>query len=222
VIYLSREQSREVDRIAIQQYGMSGLVLMENAARGVSEVAMSMLDAASDVAIVCGSGNNGGDGLAVGRMLSNAGHRVTIFTAWDRPLSADAEANARIARRMKLPMIDLFAASEEEIANMISRAGLVVDGLFGTGLRRPIDDVRLRWPFDSARRVLAIDVPSGLDCDSGLPLGAWCVRAEVTVTLGTSKIGYRFGHASHYTGRVVVADIGCPREIFDRVGGAPK
>jgi hydroxyethylthiazole kinase-like uncharacterized protein yjeF len=216
VIYLSRKQSRRVDEIAISELGIPGIVLMENAARGVATAALGMIRSrTARVLLVSGQGNNGGDALAVARLLHNAGHQPAVLTAWTGPLSPDAAVNARIIARMRLPVLDLLNLSDEQVRRCVIESELIIDGLFGTGLTRPIADDRLMRPFVDREKILSIDVPSGLDCDTGLPTGALCVRACATVTLASSKVGYRFPHARAYTGEVTVADIGCPIETLE-------
>jgi NAD(P)H-hydrate epimerase len=216
-VYLSRRQVREVDRRAIEEFHVPGIVLMENAARGVVAVAEEMLrgSGARRVLVLCGGGNNGGDGLAVARHLHNHGYDPSIGLCTEPgKYKGDALINWEIVRAMRLPCFPATAAAIVE-----SEAALVVDGIFGTGLaERPREDLgpvvealeRLGAPM------LAIDVPSGMDCDTGAPLGA-CVRATRTVTFVAMKRGFRSPASKRYTGEVTVAEIGCPRVLIDAV-----
>ena len=215
MLRLSRQQVREVDRLAIEQYHIPGVVLMENAARGATAVARAMLrkfnlDA---VLILAGGGNNGGDGLAVARHLHNAGRSVRIALCTDpAKYAGEALTNWRIIQAMGLAT---FPASFESLANVTG--ALVVDAVFGTGLTQPP-----REPFPeivaaverSALPVLAIDLPSGLDCDSGEPLGGACIQATRTVTFVAQKRGFANPGSRRYTGRIAVVGIGCPAEII--------
>jgi NAD(P)H-hydrate epimerase len=206
-IRLSRAQVREVDRLAIEAFHIPGIVLMENAARSVVDVALQMAPANGTVVIVCGGGNNGGDGFAVGRHLHNRGLGVRIVnTASD--LKGDALINFRIAEAMGIPIGRSWRDGE-----------LIIDALFGTGLSRPPyeDAAALIGQMNQAGvPILAVDLPSGLDCDTGEPLGA-CVRATRTVTFVAEKTGFANPASRVYTGEVIVGDIGCPRELIERV-----
>jgi len=215
MIRLTRAQVREVDRRAINDYGIPGIVLMENAARGVAEDAARFLEGIDNptVVIACGGGNNGGDGLAVARHLHNAGVKVTIIPSWTTDPTGDAAINLDIATAMKLPM-----AHAHDIR--LNEFSLVIDALFGTGLKRPIagDDALLVHLINATRApVSAIDLPSGLDCDTGEPLGDACVRARRTVTFVVEKAGFANPRSREFTGEIVVADIGAPPEIVNAV-----
>jgi NAD(P)H-hydrate epimerase len=217
MIRLTRQQVQEVDRRAIEEYGIPGIVLMENASRAAADVAERMLRTITgrSAMILCGGGNNGGDGLAAARHLHNRGFAVRIGLCTDPAgYKGDALINWRIVQAMKLPS---FQATPEAIEG--TRADLIIDAIFGTGLTQPP-----RPPFDkivaavekTGRPVLAVDLPSGLDCDTGQPLGA-CIRAERTVTFVAEKVGFGKESAREFTGEVVVADIGCPRELLESV-----
>ena len=217
MIRLTRAQVREIDRRAIEEYHIPGVVLMENAARGVVDLAVKMLSglAGSKVLIVCGGGNNGGDGLAVARHLHNLQFAVHVLTAGDpAELKGEALVNWEITSAMK---IKHSPASAEAITQHPS--DLVIDALFGTGLTAPprAEFVGLIQAINKqSAPVLAVDVPSGLDCDKGEPMGS-CVRAARTVTFVAEKVGFAKPRAKHFIGDVTVADIGCPRELIEQV-----
>ena len=213
MIRLTRAQVREIDRRAIEQYHIPGIVLMENAARGATEVAMSMLGKqGARVAIVCGSGNNGGDGLAVARHLHNRGVDVQLFLTDDpSKYSGDALLNWRIVEAMSL-RCDIV----QDAVPLLDNFDLIVDAIFGTGLLEPIRKAirpLIRTLNVVQAPVLAIDLPSGMDCDTGQPLGI-CVKATKTITFVAEKAG--FAHRK-FTGEVIVGDIGCPRELIAEV-----
>ena len=235
VVRLTRAQVREVDRRAIEEYGVPGVVLMENAAIHAAQVAWDLINRQAEaVDIVCGGGNNGGDGLAIARHLHNRGCTVRILLA-NQPMkyTGDALINYRIVRAMNLPIFEFEEASKLlrpgqlfGVDNDSMRRSerepreLVIDALFGTGLDRP--------PHENALRlielmngcdvpILAIDVPSGMDCDTGESLGNVCVRATRTVTFVAEKVGFGNPVSRQYTGDVLVADIGCPQEIIEAV-----
>jgi len=219
MLRLTRSQIREVDRRSIEEYHIPGIVLMENAARAVVDVACDMLDGecVGEVLILCGGGNNGGDGLAVARYLHNRGADVSLALAVDPArYRGDALINWNIVSAMKL---EWRAVSPDEIAN--TSALLIIDAIFGTGLEQAP-----REPFGAVVAaveragvpVLAIDLPSGLDCDTGQPLGPACIKATRTVTFVAEKIGFANEAAREYLGEVTVGSIGCPRELIEDIG----
>jgi len=215
-LWFTRENVRAVDQAAIDQYAIPGVLLMENAARALFHVALDMLGGRDRAALIlCGPGNNGGDGFAIARFLHNAGVGVRVVTSQPlRDYTGDAAINARIAHRMGIPIEP--ASDHPELP----AAGLVVDALLGTGLTTAPRGVVARL-IDAINAhpapTLAVDLPSGLDCDTGQPLGA-CVRAERTVTFVGLKAGFASEESRAYTGVVSVGDIGAPRELVERLG----
>ena len=217
-IRLTRAQVREVDRRSIEEYHIPGVVLMENAARGVADVAISYIRQAQmpDVLVICGGGNNGGDGLAVARHLHNRRVRVKLALAGDpQKYSGEALVNCNICQAMTLPLIPATPAA-------ISSSGclIMIDAIFGTGLSQPprheFEDIFSAVMLSGAQ-VIAVDLPSGLDCDTGEPLGESCIAATHTVTFVAEKAGFANPKSHQYTGEVTVTDIGCPRELIDAV-----
>ena len=213
---LTRAQVREIDRLAIERFHIPGIVLMENAARGAAEVAWEMLGRKTQtkVQIVCGGGNNGGDGLAIARHLHNLGVVVTILLSIDPDkYSGDALINWKIVQAMNLP---IAARTQAADAIQSAKADLIIDALFGTGLTqspRPDASALIGWMNHREVPILAVDLPSGMDCDSGLSLGEHCVRAQRTVTFVAEKWGFAHPWSRQYTGKISVADIGCPKEL---------
>jgi NAD(P)H-hydrate epimerase len=214
-VLLSRDQVRAIDRRAIDEFGVPGVVLMENAGRGAAEVLLS-LGARGPVVVCCGKGNNGGDGFVVARHLDNRAIpvRVLLF-ARPKELAGDAALNYEIVRRSGIA-IDVRggqAVDGEAMRKQLAAAEWVVDALFGTGLSGAV-----RPPFDgviaavntSGAKVLAVDIPSGLDCETGEPLGP-TVRANHTVTFVAMKKGFAQPAAREWIGEVHVVDIGAPR-----------
>jgi NAD(P)H-hydrate epimerase len=210
--YLTRAQAREFDRHAIEHLGIPSAVLMENAGRGAAEV-LRTIGVHGTVVIACGKGNNGGDGLVIARHLANAGIEVTtLLFASPEDLSAAAALQWNIVTKMglKAQIVAGPKADEALLARIFARAEWIVDALFGTGLAGPV-----RPPFDriisfinaSSARVLAVDIPSGLDADTGEPCGP-TIRAEHTVTFVAPKLGYRNPAAAAWLGQVHVVDIG--------------
>jgi NAD(P)H-hydrate epimerase len=219
-MFLTRNQVRAIDRRAIDEFGVPGVVLMENAGRGAAEVLLS-LGARGAVVICCGKGNNGGDGFVIARHLDNRSVPVRVLLFADpATLSGDAALNHGILRRSGM-VIDVRAGpaiDEDALRQELAAAEWIVDALFGTGLTGAV-----RPPFDrviaavnaSGAKVLAVDIPSGLDCDTGQPLGP-TVRAQHTVTFVAEKKGFANPAAREWTGVVHVADIGAPRAALSR------
>ncbi len=210
--FLSRAQVRELDQRASADYGLAGVVLMENAGRGAAQLLLS-LGIQGPVAIACGKGNNGGDGLVIARHLAINGCRPVVWL-FARPaeLTADAAANFRALQQAKLPVHLCPADRPEELARHWAAADWVVDALLGTGLsgptRPPLAGV-IEAINSCGARVLAVDIPSGLDADTGLPLGS-AVQARHTATFAAAKLGYANPAAADYLGQVHVVDIGIP------------
>jgi NAD(P)H-hydrate epimerase len=210
---LTRLQSRAIDRIAVEKYHMPSILLMENAARATADLADELLShKPAQIKILCGPGNNGGDGLAIARHLHNRDHVVQILLLGEpAKYKGDALINWKIVEAMQIPTASLTPES-------IGHSDLLLDALFGTGLSEAP-----RSPFaesaaaanKSGIRILAIDIPSGLDCDTGMPLTPSTIRATHTITFVAEKIGFTNPAAQDYLGQITVADIGCPKECID-------
>jgi len=215
---LTREQVRLIDKLALERYHIPGLVLMENASRAVADAIISMASVAdASVAIVCGGGNNGGDGFAVARHLHNRGAHVDlVLAAAPARLRGDALMNWQIVEAMGIENVDFHDSEDVVNAHAVD---IVIDALFGTGLsRQPGADMTklIEVMNRSGLPIVAIDLPSGLDCDSGEALGA-CIRATRTVTFVAEKVGFANPASKQYTGEITVGDIGCPRELIEEV-----
>eukprot|EP00913_Durusdinium_trenchii_P013428 g12609.t1 len=214
---LSREEVRSVDRIAIDRFHIPGIVLMENAGRGAAELLMS-LGIDGPVVICCGKGNNGGDGFVIARHLEIRGYDVRILLFCDRDeLTGDAETNCRIAEAAGTPMRILTGDDiDRQLPNALANCDWIVDALLGTGVQGSV-----REPFprviecinQSAAQVFAVDLPSGLDCDTGVPLGC-CVKARHTATFVARKLGFDNAAAGEWTGDVHVIGIGVPPVVL--------
>jgi NAD(P)H-hydrate epimerase len=217
---LTRAEVREVDRRAIEDLGLPGVVLMENAGRGLTEV-VARVAPPGPIGIVCGKGNNGGDGFVLARHLALLGRpaRVAFAGALDlAPRTGDAGANLLALERSGQRIDEApDGAALARVLRAWTDVVLLVDALYGTGLSTPLRDPGLglvRALDADPRPKLAVDVPSGLDCDTGLPLGA-VVRAQRTVTFVREKVG--FAAARALTGEVEVVSIGCPETCWSHV-----
>jgi NAD(P)H-hydrate epimerase len=218
-LVLSRAGARALDRAAIEDYGIPGAVLMENAGRGTADL-LRKLGAKGNVYICCGPGNNGGDGLVIARHLDVAEIPIEILLfAAPESLSGDAALNYQIVSRAKLP-IHVYPGGEvdkKSLDRMLQGGNWIVDALFGTGLtgsvRPPFGEI-IAVINDSAARIMAVDIPSGLDCDTGQPLGP-TIQAEHTATFVAMKQGFTNPKAKAWLGVVHVLDIGIPRILLE-------
>ena len=213
---MTRDEVRGVDSWAINTLGISGVVLMENAGRSCAELIADKLKGITNpkVCIFCGIGNNGGDGYVIARHLVNRGIGVTVVVCGDQnKIKGDAKINLDILERMG-ETIEHLNPADPDIAEQVGRlsagADVIVDSIFGTGLRGQLSDEyrRLIESINACNSpVLAVDIPSGLDCDSGELLGA-AIEAAWTVTFVAVKKGFTFATAAQYTGKIFVASIG--------------
>ncbi len=217
---LTRAQVRAVDTKAIEEYGLPGIVLMENAGRGAAELLLR-LGINGPVVVCAGKGNNGGDGFVIARHLAVRGVGTTILLFCDpAELSGDAAINCRVVTAARQPLIVLGAAPDPaQLDEILSHADWIIDALLGTGTAGLI-----REPYVTAiaainragKKVLAVDLPSGMDCDTGAPLGA-SVRADHTATFVARKVGFDAPGARQLTGEVHVVDIGVPQKLLDEI-----
>lgn len=218
-MHLTRAQTRQLDRRAIEEFGMPGILLMENAGRSAAEV-LIQLGVQGKVVVCSGKGNNGGDGFVMARHVDLHRHAVEVLLfANANDLSADAAIHFAIAERAKIPIPQFSSPSFSNLDAVLNQAEWIVDALYGTGLegpvRPPLDQVILAMNR-SGRKILAIDIPSGLNCDTGEPMGP-TVRATHTVTLVAEKAGFANASAKPFLGQVHVASIGAPRQLLDSI-----
>jgi NAD(P)H-hydrate epimerase len=220
---ISVAQMRDVDRLMIEEYGIALLQMMENAGRSLAELArLRLADNAEDrhVVVLVGLGNNGGGGLVAARHLANAGASVTVALTGDPPLPGDVpEHQRRVLERMGMAGSD-HATSPAALPDLLSSAALVVDALLGYSgrgaPREPIARFILAANAAAAPR-LALDLPSGLDGDTGLPATP-CLRADATLTLAWPKVGLLATTALPIAGELFLTAIGIPPPIYRAVG----
>jgi len=215
---LTRQQVRAMDRCAIERVGVEGLVLMENAGRGAADAIESHLGnlTGRSVAIVAGGGNNGGDGLVIARHLAMRGAKVTSFLIADpHKLTHDSAVNLKILRALGHDVRRIAADQVPRLAGQLKACDLVVDAVGGTGIQGALrgEAAEAVEQINAAGRpVVAVDIPTGLDCDTGEAPGP-TVRAEMTVTFLAPKKGFGNPAAKQYLGQLVVADIGVPPNV---------
>ncbi len=220
-IVITAEGMRKADKEAARSYGIPGIVLMERAGLACANEALTMINRRSGaVCVLCGPGNNGGDGFVAARHLILAGRQVTVgYFEGSKAASYETAANLRILKKIGVPVRRLTTAlSENLIARVLDGSCLVVDALFGIGLSRPVEEpfaTLIRKINASGKPVLSVDIPSGLNADTGKATGP-CVRASRTVTFEIPKKGFFRAGARAWTGTVKVAEIGIPRPLLAR------
>ena len=211
----TRQQCRELDRRATAEYGIASLVLMENAGRGVVDV-LERLGVDGPVVILCGKGNNAGDGFVIARHLVIRGHACRVLLLSDpSELTGDAATNFTILQKTNATIAAFDTAHD------VQQAAWLVDAMLGTGARgepRPPFDAAIDWinAREAKLQAMAVDVPSGLDCDTGQP-SKHTVRADHTCTFAAMKTGFTQPTAKVYTGMVHVCDIGAPPRLIEEL-----
>ncbi|MBW2261073.1 MAG: NAD(P)H-hydrate dehydratase [Deltaproteobacteria bacterium] len=223
MIFMTREQMRRYDKVATERYGVSGTVLMENAGRGAARV---VLEAARErpgtITIVCGKGNNGGDGFVIARHVINSGRLASIVLLGRREdVGGDAKTNADILAAMQGSITEIDVSKDmKSLPGLLAGSAVVVDAIFGTGLEREVTGGHaeaIRAINDADAPVVAVDLPSGLDANTGRALGT-AVRADATATFACLKRGLVIHPGVELAGEVTVVDIGAPGCIVQEVG----
>ena len=218
-------QMQTLDRQTIEDLGIHGLILMENAGRGTAEIIMSQYAARLSergALVVAGPGNNGGDGFVIARHLVQAGIRTDIVVlAPEEKFRGDALVNLEIVKALGIPVT--ICAEESILIDhfpMFDNAGVIIDALFGTGLGRPLEGRfarAVRYMNRSRAPVAAVDIASGLSSDTGHPLGV-AVHADITCTMAMPKIGHVTWPGCDYTGELHVVEIGIPGFLVEKAG----
>ncbi|MCG8650049.1 MAG: NAD(P)H-hydrate epimerase [Pirellulales bacterium] len=214
---LSRDQVRGVDQTAMTEYGISGLVLMENAGRGAAEI-IARISPPGQVAILCGRGNNGGDGYVIARHLQLLGRDVKIISLVKlETLSGDAAENAKIVQRAEIECWVLNRP--QDVNDHLSRAAVIVECLLGTGATGAprgvfADAIRLANQTPAMR--IAIDIPAGLDCDSGVAHEP-TLTADHTISFVAPKLGFTLAQGPDHVGKCHIVGIGVPQSLLDQV-----
>jgi hydroxyethylthiazole kinase-like uncharacterized protein yjeF len=225
---LSAAEMREVDRLTTARYGIPGATLMENGGASVAEFIAQRWPkfAQRRIVVLCGKGNNGGDGFVVARHLLELGAKpeVYLFAAPDE-MQGDAAANCKRWREVSTALQSVHSSGDlQNIKPALDTADIIVDALLGTGTHGAVEGLfaegieavnKRRGAVRSA--VVAVDIPSGLVADTGEAMGA-CINATCTVTFTAPKIGMILGTASEAVGDLIVRDIGSPPELIDEAG----
>lgn len=217
---VSAKEMQELDRRAQEEFGIPGLILMENAGKRASEIAFAMQEQQKNkkIVIFCGPGNNGGDGFVLARHLLNNRQKVMVFLLADKEkIKGDALVNFNILLKMGLKINYLL--SKEQLCSAKAKlkdAGLIVDAIFGIGLERVITGIFkevINLININRKPVLSLDIPSGLCATKGKVWGT-CVKAQTTITFGLAKKGFFIGEGPKYVGTLVVSDISLPRQLL--------
>lgn len=222
---LDAQQMREADRRTIDDIGIPSLVLMENAGRqvvaAIEATHAGLLE--GRVAVLCGRGNNGGDGFVIARTLLQRGVDVSVFLLGNvADVRGDARVNLEILGRLGVTVVEVADSQAWELhSSEIDDATLIVDAVFGTGLKSPVTGLLETVVADvnaSGIPVVAVDLPSGLAADSHEPIGP-CIDASMTVALAALKLALVLPPAERHAGDVVIADIGIPDSVIDDLDG---
>ncbi|OGQ84359.1 MAG: hypothetical protein A3F90_15745 [Deltaproteobacteria bacterium RIFCSPLOWO2_12_FULL_60_19] len=222
MIVVTAKEMRELDRLTIQKYGVPSLTLMERAGEAVAKALLKSFGkiARGGVLVVAGKGNNGGDGFVVARLLKKK--RIpceVVLLGRRKELSPDAMVNFRAYLKVKGKVVEAGRDGIGPLAERLKGKKLIVDAIFGTGLKEEVRGVyaeAIAAINASGLPVVAVDVPSGLDSDTGKPLGG-AIKAELTVALGYPKVGEVIYPGLTYVGELAVADIGIHAEAVQEV-----
>ncbi|MBR0028588.1 MAG: NAD(P)H-hydrate epimerase, partial [Clostridia bacterium] len=213
-------QMRAVDKAATEKGGIPSIILMENAALAcVNELKKDFGSLKQKrIAIFCGKGNNGGDGFAIARHLHNAGAIVSVYLVCGNEFKGDAKINFDIIKKMD---INIDIISDTENLRYIVRANeIIIDAIYGTGIHGSVTGLSydvINEINENSRYTLCVDVPSGINSDSGEVCGI-CIKADKTVTFAAYKVGMLLFPAADFTGEVTVADISIPDYIIEEEG----
>jgi hydroxyethylthiazole kinase-like uncharacterized protein yjeF len=213
---MTKDVARSIDRLARRELGMPTLVLMENAGRSIAEAALEMLKNPGKVVIFCGKGNNAGDGFVAARHLLSQGVDIEVYLAAEYDtIKNEARVNLDILKALGLginEVVDRKALDRIEL----TECSLIIDALFGVGLSGEIRGIYrdiISLVNNSKIPVLSIDIPSGLDADTGRVLGV-CIEADKTVTFVSKKPGMTIGCGPACCGQIITCDIGFPSGFF--------
>jgi NAD(P)H-hydrate epimerase len=221
------QQIAELDRRAAEEFGVPTGTLMENAGRHVATVVSKLIEQREGrrVVVLVGKGNNGGDGLVAARYVKTPRLEVTAYlTGTAADMTGDAGKALAAAREAWVPIHSLATASADEMEDLLGSADVIVDAIFGTGFRGPAREPAASMITAANRTgkpIVAVDVPSGLNADTGRPEGP-TIKAHSTVTMGLPKVGLVIYPGAEYVGQLYVADIGYPQDLQDRPDGPTR
>src|SRR3712207_6084515 len=222
--------SKKIDRMCIEKYNMPEIILMENAASSASKRILDIsksCDKKASFTILCGSGNNGGDGLVIARKLKTAGYSVyPVFVGYEDKMSSSTRTNMDIVKSMNMEILefspDMYHLNDTELVSRLRKSDYLIDCMFGVGLNRDLDVsyIGLIGMINRAKElygfeIISIDVPSGMDATSGRIMGD-AIDADYTITLGYFKNGFLNYSSVDKLGQIFVEQIEIPREILKK------
>ncbi len=218
------EQMREVDRLMVEEIGVSILMMMENASRNIAILARKMLGGSvkgKNIVILCGKGNNGGDGLGAGRHLINFGAKVVILLAANASeLRHDSHIQYEVLKNINATVYEASDLVDGPAEKYLTNASLIIDALLGYNAkgqpREPIATF-IRIANQSQKPILAVDIPSGLNANTGETNGP-TIKAAATLTLALPKVGLLTEKARGYVGKLYVADLSIPKMVYNKLG----
>ncbi len=217
------KEMKHIDQVAMDQWNIPELVLMENAGKAVVEVIKEQFPRikGKKIIIIAGKGNNGGDGLVVARHLSNQGADVKVFTLGNKDYRGAALVNYRMAQKLPIQWYKIENKNSIHLLNLaLHYTDIVIDALFGTGFKGEAQGLAaetIETINGSSSYKIAVDVPSGLNADTGTVSGP-CIQADLTVTFALPKLGLFIGSGDQFAGKVVVKDIGIPPLLIESLG----
>lgn len=219
----SAKQIQNLDNIAINKYKVDSLFLMENAGKAVADEVLGILKnkKSKKVAVICGKGNNGGDGFVAARYLVNQGFEVKNFLIGKvKEITSDSRANLDILLNLNQNIFEVIDMKTfNGYKKIIKDCQMVIDAIFGVGLKGEIKEPAktvINFLNRSKKKIVSVDVPSGLDATSGLMLGA-CVRASSTVTFTLAKKGFFINDGPEFIGKLKIVDIGIPKNLMRNI-----
>lgn len=220
---ITASEMREMDRLTIEEAGIPGVVLMENAAGSAAEIFLEHFNPPPDslIYIICGKGNNGGDGFVIARYLHESGMNVSVAITGERSsIKGDALINLSAIQKLGIKFSEINDDTAlDAFIKRITGCSYIIDGIFGTGLNSPVKGIYKKIidaVNDSKIPVMSIDIPSGLNSDTGEIMGS-AIKADLTVTFGFIKPGQVVYPGAGLTGKLVNVDIGIPRMISEKI-----
>jgi len=221
---VTAQQMANIDRRAIEEFGVPGIQLMERAGEGVFNLIKEVVGEVKgkEIGVFCGKGNNGGDGFVTARLLHQDGASVLVLLLGRKDdLRGDAEINLKKTLDLEIQVTEVLNEDDlSSVKEVLRSAELIVDALFGTGMRGVVKGLAasvIEMINNSSKPVISVDVPSGLSADGGQISGS-CIQAMATATFGLPKVGQVFYPGKSRCGRLKIVDIGIPAEAVDQEG----